>query len=552
MIGSAFECMTAAVGYGDLILFRDQVWLYAAAPLLALAALVLTIRLRAPQWRRLVAGFRAVRSSPSTQGDGPPAGLVTVIAGLGGYGAAAAVGAATAVSLGGAGVVPYVWLFGLLLAPLRYAETLFARTDAPGRGDASQSGSMARRLGRMGGIWKALAVVVGLLVALAAFAFGGAFQAQALARSVEPLLPGSGPALVGAVAGAGAVLVLGGARTVSVIGWLGVVGIAVLLVASGAAIFSDPAAAFAVLGQAWVDAFEGARQADAFGGALAGEVAFAAVLYALPPVGGSLGADGAVQSLSRASTRAQAAVSLLGPLLFAVLSTTLCMAFIGTGAHGTRVQDSRPMPEAVVYRTPAETLEQRLEEERRYEGYIRLRAGIPRNPRLTFGTERGMITDPRFEYNDGVADIALQVADGKVFRLMRNQTSVALGDVENTNLWRVRVIGGMAPRGGTLFVAAHQAGGGDIVARLALAALMALAGVAFAFWGVALGRSLPATWPAPARLAVGLLPAAGAGLMMTGWFPWLATSGVVVAGVLATVASLVLLLRSGEIAKIDR
>ncbi len=163
-----------------------------------------------------------------------------------------------------------------------------------------------------------------------------------------------------------------------------------------------------------------------------------------------------------------------------------------------------------------------------------------------------MIIDPRFEYNDGVADVALQVADGKVFRLMRNQTAEALGDVESVNLWRVRVFGEMAPRGGTLFVAAHRTGGGDTIARLALAALMALAGVAFAFWGVALGRSMPATWPTPARLAVGLLPSAGAGLMVTGWFPWLATSGVIIAGALASVAALVLLLRSGEIAKIDR
>ncbi|HJL21621.1 MAG TPA: hypothetical protein RMH80_05275, partial [Polyangiaceae bacterium LLY-WYZ-15_(1-7)] len=89
---------------------RDQLWFYLAAPVLALAALVLTVRLRAPQWRLLGKAFRGLRLRGGKDEAHPVApGLATALASVGAFGAAAAVGSATAVSLGGAGVLPWLW-----------------------------------------------------------------------------------------------------------------------------------------------------------------------------------------------------------------------------------------------------------------------------------------------------------------------------------------------------------------------------------------------------------------------------------------------------------
>ena len=58
---------------------RDLAWLYAAGPLLLIAALLLTARLKAPQWRRLPDAFRALRE-PGNAGEGAPPGLATALA----------------------------------------------------------------------------------------------------------------------------------------------------------------------------------------------------------------------------------------------------------------------------------------------------------------------------------------------------------------------------------------------------------------------------------------------------------------------------------------
>ena len=529
---------------------RDGLWLYLAGPLLLIAALALSVRLRGPQFRRLPDAFRTLRKPGSGEGTTAPA-LAALFSAAATFGAAAVVGAATAVSLAGPGALPYLWLFGILLGPVYYAETLFAKTDAPGGGDPAASGSVPRRLMRMGGAWRIVGFVAVALVLLTALLWGGAVHASALAEATHELLPGSTPVLVGAAAVLGVLLAIGEAKTTSLIGWLGLAGFAVIAVASIWGIAADPGRAFGALGQSFGAAIEGAPQAGDFTGALVGEVAFAAVLFLLPANASGLGISGSLEALSRGRVRTQAALALLTPLFFAGVATMLVMAFVGTGAFSERVEGSRRLLDTHFYAVNAETANERLDEARLYDGFVRIREGQPRNPNLLVGSERGMIREARYEYNGRSADIALQVREGESFRLMRNSGPQTLDDVAASNLWRATVHGQMLPKGGTLAVTAGRKAGGDLAARILLAALLALAAVAFAGFAVGAARALPAGAPLAARAGVALLPALGAGLALGGWIPGLPLLGAIAVALLAVLVAVVLLLRTSELAKLD-
>ncbi|NIR37280.1 MAG: hypothetical protein GWO22_15225 [Actinobacteria bacterium] len=209
------------------------------------------------------------------------------------------------------------------------------------------------------------------------------------------------------------------------------------------------------------------------------------------------------------------------------------------------------MLDARFYTVPAETANERLDEARLYDGYVRIREGRPRNPHLLVGSERGMISEPRFEYNERTADIALQVREGKAFRLMRNTGPATLGDVDAAHLWRASVVGEMLPTGGALTVATARAAGGDLPARILLAALLALAAVAFAGFGLGASRALPATAPTPAKVAVAFLPAAGVGLVLARLTPGIPLLGQISLAVLAAFVAVVLILRAAELGKLD-
>jgi len=529
---------------------RDLAWLYAAGPLLLIAALLLTARLKAPQWRRLPDAFRAIRE-PGEGTEGAAPGLAAALAAVATFGAAGVVGAATAVSLGGPGTLPYLWLFGILLAPIYYAQTLFAKTDAPGKGDATASGSVSRRLLRMGGAWRLLGGTVLLAVLAVACLWGGAVHGAALMETTQELLPGSTPVLVGAAAGLGTLLALSEEKTAGLAGWLSVAGLTVLLVAALWGIAADPGLAFGALADSFVGALEGSPRAGDFTGALAGEVAFGATLFLLPPAASGVGVAGSLESLSRGRVRIQAALSLLTPLIFAVFATLLVMASVGTGAFGEKVDGERSLLDARFYTVPAETANERLDEARLYDGYVRIRDGEPRNPHLLVGSERGMISEPRYEYNGRTADIALQVREGAAFRLMRNSGPDTLSDIDSTHLWRASVRGEMVPTGGTLAVATARSAGGDMAARILLAALLALAAVAFAGFGLGAGRALPTSVPAAAKMGVALLPGVGVALVLTEALPGTPLLGQVVLAVLVALVSLTLILRSPELARLD-
>lgn len=543
--------MTASMDVFAVVKIARLLWMYAAGPLLLVAAIVLTIRLKGPQFRKLGAAFKALRSRGDGEGMTSP-GLTTALASAGQIGAAAAVGAATGIALGGPGVIPYLWVFCFVMAPLRYAETLFTGTDAPGGGDASESGSLSRRLLRLGGRWRIAGMLLALCALVATFAYGGVIQSLALADAAEPLLPGSATILVLGAAGVGGLLAALGKRTLSIAGWLGVVGLVVLLVACLWAIGSAPGAAFASLGTAFSAAFDGSPRFEAFGGALVGEVTFAALLYVLPATAAPTGVDGALQSTSTGGVRAQAALSLLGPLGVAVLGTLLCMAMVGSGAYGSSVETRLPLPESIVLKVPAASSSERFEEDRWFTGYMRIRAGQARNPAITYNTTRGSIEDSVLLYNGRAADIALHVQDGRAFRLLRNTTESTLAEIGPSNLWRVEVQGQMPPRGGALLMAMAQSSGGDLAARVLLAALLALGAAAFALFGLGASRALPKSIPKPLQALLCFVPLAGAAVALVTPFLGLGALASIAAAVFAALASLVLLLRSGEIAALDR
>lgn len=533
-----------------LLQLRDQLWFYLAGPALALAALVLTVRLRAPQFRLLPSAFRALRTR---NGDDPGTlapGLALLVDTVAAFGAAAVVGTATAVTLGGAGVLPYVLLFAVFLAPLRYAEVWLARTNAPGKKKKERRGrgSLATRVGATSDRHRVFGALLFLVVAAAGFAWAGGAQGEALRTTVERLLPGSGLPLVAGAAGVGALLFLGGARVRGLLGWLALFGLVVLFAAGLWGCFADPGGAFGVLGRAFGDAIEGAPQLDAFTGAFAGEVAAAAVLFALPPMASTTGASGAIAELGGGKTRVQAQLAVLGTFFYAIVATVLVMAFVGSGALGARVTDARSITDITVMTIPAESASQRAEDNRRYSGLMRILDGTPRNPNLSLATPRGMIEDPSFELDGEPADVALRLEDGRAKRIMVPGRFGALTEAGQGTLRRVMARGEMLPNGPGLVTRSLESAH-SLAPRVGLAGLLALVAIALAGWGFALAGSAPL--PEGAKRVVGLLPAAGAGLAASGVAPWLSVAGGIAVGVAATLGALVLLARSGEVRALE-
>ncbi|MCZ7682250.1 MAG: alanine:cation symporter family protein [Sandaracinaceae bacterium] len=367
----------------------EILWAWIAAPLALAAALVATVLLRAPQITKIVEAFRALKAhDPDAPGRLHPA-TSAALASAASFGAAGAVGAATAVSLGGAGAIAWVWLFALLLAPLRMAEALLARTAPPGQAGKPQ-GSLAGRLLAEKGALSVLGWALLVLVPLAGLAFYGGTHGEAVVDAAGELLPGSALALGLTVAGAAAVLaLLPPERAGSILGWIGAVALVVLFGAALTAFLAEPGRAFGGFGRALLDAIHDAPSVRAFSGATAGEIAFAATLYLLPPAAATGGADGALQAEARAATKRQAAVALLAPLAFGLLTTLLGLSFVSTGAFAREVEDTRPLAELTAYRVGFDTVSQRNEEDRLFTGILRVVDGSSGVVEVELGTERG-------------------------------------------------------------------------------------------------------------------------------------------------------------------
>lgn len=532
----------------------EILWMYVAAPSLLVAALVLTVKLRAPQLSKLGAGISALRTQDADAPGATAPGLALALSAAGTYGAAAAIGAATAISLGGAGAIAWVWLFGLLLAPLRFAETLLARTDAPGKSQAP--GSLAGRLMRddVAGVrFLGFAFLATLLAA--GFLYVGGVQGGAVLDAANQLSPESAPLIVLGVAAVGAALALAGEkRGAALAGWLGVVGLLVVFAVAAISALSEPGRAIGIFGRAIRDATSGAPTAGAFSGAFAGEVAFAAILYLLPPIAATTGSAGVAHHLgSAATTRGQAAASVLGPFLYAILTTAVGAALIASGALYERVDDERPLSELKVFEVAFESASQRVEEDRLFTGAMRLRDGTTLDTRPKPATHRGMVHDAVYRFDGELADIAMQLEDGSLLRLMLPTDTGALSDADPLREKEITVTGRMLPEDGQLFAVGLDDGpGGGLSSQAAIAGLLSLTAVAVALWGFALRRSLPIGSPAALGAAVAVLPALGVVVAAFSVLPWLGVAGSVAAALVATVGALALLARSGQAAKLSR
>ncbi len=533
----------------DLTELLTSLWMYAAGPLVGFAALLLTVRLKLPQILHLPAAFRALHEDdPGAPGSAHPAAAVAMST-VTSYGAAAAVGAATAVSLGGPGAIAWVWLFSFFLAPLRMGEAVLARTAPPGQA-GSPTGSLAGRLlGDGSPLIKGLGWALLVLVPLAGFVFFGGTHGGAVIEASEQLLPGSALTLGVLVAVAGAALaMIPRKRASSILGWIAAVSLIALFGAALMALFSDPLRGIGGIGRAIDDAIYDMPSAGAFSGALAGEIAIAAMLHLLPPLAAAGGVDGAWQAEAQAqTTRAQASAALLGALAYGVLTTVLGLSFVATNAFTRPVESSRAVGDLRYYGARFETVSQRLETSRLEDALIRVIDGETGVVEVNPATERGMVRDFVFEDRGEPADALLRVADGEIVEIQQPGEHGALEVAPPSAYQDILVRGQMLPSGGRLLAESMTSGGGSVASRVALAALLLLAMLGVAGWGFGVRRTLDAVLPAvPARLGA-LLPALGLGLAATGVVQDFSSWGLLVAALLTIVSSAALILRSGQI-----
>lgn len=525
-----------------------ETWL--VLPLLVLGSLALTLVLRAPQLGRLADGWRGLKDDPGAPGEISPAAALGLSVAMT-TAAGATVGTATAISLGGPGAVAWLWLFGVLVAPLRFAEALLSRSAPPGKaGMPGATGSLGARLTADGNPRIAqVGMALTVLVPLAAFVVVGGLHGAALGETAEILLPGSAVYLAVAAAVGGVGLWLWPPAR-QAMGWVALAGFASLSLALLLAVGHDLGRSFTLFPRAIDDAFSGSSEVGAFTGALVAEITRAGIRHVLPSLVSSTGADGAVHGLARAaSARAQAAAALLAVVSHVLVVTLVGMAIVGTGAFSRRVDGERRLAEVVWVDSGYETVSQRLERERRWTGYLRVVDGAMTGEERPVGIERGMVLSPRFEDVDGTpSDFALRVIDGRISRLLLPDADGALVEASDAAIGQIRVTGDMLPRGGALLLAAVERGGGELAQRLLLAALVVLSALVVAAWGAAARAALTADLgEGPGRAGLGLA-ALGLVLGASGIAPFLEPLAAIVGGLLAIAGVLGLLAKLRELA----
>ncbi|MFO0713289.1 MAG: hypothetical protein U0353_25770 [Sandaracinus sp.] len=530
----------------------ELAWWWVAVPLAALAGLVLLLLLRVPTFTRLPEALRAMREP----GDGPAPASSVFLASAASLGAGAAVAGAMAVSLGGAGSLAWLWLFGIVLAPLRLADVLLSRTSPPGRATGEPAGSLAGRLQAdaspvvraLGGLLLAAMVVAASVGVLGV-------HGAALAEISEAALPGSAMGVGAAVAVAAALLAILG-RDKPWLGWLAGAAVVALLLLGFVACLVDPGRALGAIVRSFEDALHGAAPASAFSGALASEVARAALLQVLPPMVLTLGTDGALYADARGGTKRVASSALLSTLAHVVVATAVGLALIATGAYSRRVEGERRLSEITFVDAPFDTASQRIEPERLWTGFLRVNDGRAQAEPLEGATERGMIDDTRFVGPDGEpGDLALRVRRGQAELLLEPDDAGALVQSDPSRLRQIRVTGRMLPMGGALVNAAMTRVGGEVTVRLTLAVLLVLVAVGAAALGIALARTLERRIDKGAARVVSVLP--GLALLVACVLgaagptePPLGALGLLGASVIAIVASLAILAKSVEVTRL--
>jgi len=541
------------------------VWLSLAGPVVALASVACAVLFRGRPFVELGRGLgELVRVPASDDGPGPagepepprgrmPPGLAAGLASVGGFGAAGLVGAGTAISLGGAGALPWIWVIALVLVPLRYAEAMLARTPPPGqRGVPGALATRLRRDAHLGLRGLGWALAIGL--ALAGVVVVGGLHGHAAAEAVDELAPETMPALLGACAlGAGLLAAWPGRRAAAlVVGGLVLAGLAAWLGVALATLVAEPARTLGALGRALGEMSAGAPSVDAFVGATAGEIAVGALLAWVPPAAAGAGIVGAAHAEADASsTRRQAALAGATPLLAAALVTLIGMGLVGTGAFYRPTPDQRPLRQLTAWSEPFETPTQRAEESRRLDGYMRIEAGFARDLDVELATPRGVIEGrARWLDRGGLADVALQVEDGRPTAVLERAPGTrALERVPLSRVDDLEIEAEMLPQGAGLLLASAAEGAGAPGVRLAVLGLLLWTLAAAVVWGHAIRRSLTGAVPAALGAVLAVLPAVGLLLVAFGLGEILAVAAAPLGAFVACLGAAGLALRARQAAR---
>ena len=193
----------------------DLVNRYLLGPGLCIAVFVcgifLTVRLRAFFLTKPKRVAAALLSSGNGGGTSPIRAMMVALAGTLGVGNIA--GVASAIYIGGAGAIFWMWVSLIAALPIKYAEIVLAirhrRTDSTGIPHGGAYYYIADRGGRGA---KTAAAVFAVLCLAASLAMGCAVQSNAIAVSARDAL-GIHPAISGILVGGTALLVISGGFT---------------------------------------------------------------------------------------------------------------------------------------------------------------------------------------------------------------------------------------------------------------------------------------------------------------------------------------------------
>ena len=198
----------------------DLLWGIPTMALMLLVGLVMTVRTRFVQVRKLGDSFRFVGRSITDPTDGvsPFQAVCTALAATVGTGNIA--GVAGALALGGPGAVFWMWVSAFLGMATKYAEVVLAMAYRRKSGDHWQGGAMYCIRDGMGK--PGIAALFAAFTVLASFGMGNMAQVNTIAASVRTALPNLRPEPLLWFAGlAVAVLVLlvtvGGAKRIGVL-----------------------------------------------------------------------------------------------------------------------------------------------------------------------------------------------------------------------------------------------------------------------------------------------------------------------------------------------
>lgn len=264
-------------------------------------------------------------------GEGPP--FLALAAVASGAGMASIGGGALAVSLGGPGALPWIWVATFLGMGLVWLDaSLAARTRGHDARGALVASTMRALEAGLEGPGKALALLFALFLALAAISVGALFQGQqigAVLREVTHARPWAVALLL--LAGALPLLLIARAQlrhhVLRVAGWA----LAIYLLLTLALLLSDTAAVAAALARALASATTG----DALlGGAVGGTITAVTHGVLRATMAGATGLGGAALTgeLARASDPERAgARAMLAPLISGVVGTLTALTLL---AHG--------------------------------------------------------------------------------------------------------------------------------------------------------------------------------------------------------------------------